>query len=138
MNKVVVRKLDGEVLKGFTGDFSSTRTEFLLTTKEDSLSINQNVYVNELKAIYFVKSFEGDFLRNKLDFIETGLPPKKGYGQRIIVSFADGEEFFGRVEALHTSKDHIGFFIYPLDTTSNIIRAFFLNKAIVGIQHIDS
>ena len=138
MNKVVIRKLDGEVLKGFTGSFSPNKAEFLLTTKEDSLSINQNIYLNELKAIFFVKSFEGDFLRKEPDFTESDLPPKQEYGQRILIKFSDGEKFYGRVEALHTNRGDIGFFIYPIDKSSNIIRAFVFNKAIVAVQHIDS
>lgn len=137
MNKVVVRKLDGEVLKGFTGDFSPNKTEFLLTTREDSLSINQSVYASELKAVFFVKNFDGDFLRKEPDFAEDGLPPKKDYGKRILIKFVDGEKFYGRVEALHADRGDVGFFIYPIDKSSNIIRAFVFNKAIVGLKHMD-
>lgn len=130
MNKIVVRTAAGEIIKGHSGDFSRHKPSFLLSSTDGAIRTNQIIELKDLKAIFFVKSFEGNFLhKRKLYFGNDD-----SYGQKIIVTFKDGEEFIGRVETMHSDPDDSGFFIFPLDSESNIIRAFFLNSAIAGIQ----
>ncbi len=130
MNKVVVRTLTGETIKGYTGDFSRHKPSFLLSSDDGSVRINQIIVLKELKAVFFVKAFDGNFLyKKKLYFDEDS-----SYGKRVVVKFKDGEEFIGRVETMHSDPEDFGFFIFPLDTDSNTIRAFFLNGSIESIQ----
>ncbi len=131
MNKVVVRKLSGEIIKGYTGDFSRRKSSFLLSSKDGSIRTNQIIELKGLKAVFFVKSFDGDFLRKVTPETESS---NSAYGKKVIVSFKDGEEFLGRVETMHSNPEDAGFFVFPQDPNSNIVRAFFMNSAIVGIQ----
>ncbi|OPX28994.1 MAG: hypothetical protein B1H09_06980 [Gemmatimonadaceae bacterium 4484_173] len=130
MNKVVVRTLKGETIKGYTGDFSRSKPSFLLSSDDGSVRINQIIRLKDLKAVFFVKAFDGNFLyKKKLYFDEDS-----SYGKRVVVKFKDGEEFIGRVETMHSDSEYSGFFIFPLDTDSNTIRAFILNGSIESIR----
>ncbi len=130
MNKIVVRTTAGETIKGYSGDFSRHKPSFLLSSADGAIRINQTIELKDLKAVFFVKSFDGNFLHKTKLYFDTDA----SYGQKITVTFKDGEEFIGRVETMHSDPDDSGFFIFPLDSESNIIRAFFLNSAIAGIQ----
>ena len=133
MNKVVVRTTGGDLYKGYTGDFSRKKPSFLLSSNDGTVRINQIIELKDLKAVFFVKSLEGNFFsRDKTPEIEN--TNSTSYGQKVIVSFKDGEEFLGRIESRHSDPADSGFFIFPQDPESNIIRAFVLNDAILGIQ----
>ncbi len=132
MNKVVVHTVRAEILKGYTADFSKDRPGFLLSTEEDGVRINQKIELKDLKAVFFVKSFEGNFLHKTLHTFDD----LSGYGKKVLVKFRDGERFYGRVEVLKPEDQ--GFFIYPLDTESNTIRAFVLKDFISDIRLMDS
>ena len=57
-NKVVARFRDGRIVKGFTHDFNHNKPVFHLTpadNKKELLEINSC----QLKAVFFVKTFEG-------------------------------------------------------------------------------
>ena len=133
MNKVVVRTREGDIYKGFTGDFSRQKPSFLLSSNDGTVRTNQIIELKNLKAIFFVKSLEGNFL-NREKAIDIDKENSTGYGIKVIVSFKDGEEFLGRIESRHSNPEDAGFFIFPQDADSNIIRAFVLNDAIIGIQ----
>ena len=79
-----------------------------------------------------MKSFEGNFLHKTLHTFDD----LSGYGKKVLVKFRDGERFYGRVEVLKPEDQ--GFFIYPLDTESNTIRAFVLKDFISDIRLMDS
>jgi len=131
MNKVVVHTAEGEIVKGFTADFSKDRPTFLLSSKEEGATVNQTIEIRKLKALFFVRSFEGNFLHKTLHtFDETG-----GYGKKVMIKFKDGERFYGRVEVLRPNDQ--GFFIFPLDSASNTIRAFVIKDFIVDVSFID-
>lgn len=131
MNKVVVHTVKGEILKGYTADFSKDRPGFLLTTEEDNIRINQTIELTDLKAVFFVRSFEGNFLHKTLHTFDDLM----GYGKKVMLKFRDGERFYGRVEVLRPEDP--GFFIYPLDNDSNTIRAFVLKDFIADIRILD-
>lgn len=131
MNKVVVHTASGEIIKGFTADFARDKPSFLLTTEEDGLRINQTIQLFELKAVFFVRSFEGNFLHKTVHTFDE----LSGYGKKVMVLFKDGERFYGRVEVLN--PDDPGFFIYPLDTGSNTIRAYVIKEFVDDVRVMD-
>ena len=131
MNKVVVHTAAGEILKGFTADFSSRRSSFLLSTEEDGIRMNQTIELSDLKAVFFVKSFQGNFLHKTLHTFDD----EPAYGKKVMLKFRDGERFYGRVEVLRPEDP--GFFIYPLDKASNTIRAFVIKDFITDIRLMD-
>jgi hypothetical protein len=130
MNKVVVHTALGEVIKGYTGDFASHKPSFLLSSEEGKLRMNQIIELKTLKAVFFVKTFDGNFLHRMVhDFEDITC-----YGKKVAVVFQDGEKLFGRVETLHYDPEHSGFFLFPLDPNSNTIRVFVLNSFIVSVE----
>ncbi|MCK5785461.1 MAG: hypothetical protein KAH54_02760 [Candidatus Sabulitectum sp.] len=133
MNKVVVHTIQGEVFKGFTGDFSKDKPAFLLSSEDGAIRVNQNIKLENLKAIFFVKTFDGDFLHKTMHYFKSD----DAYGKKVLVTFKDGEKFYGRVEAMHSDPEDTGFFIFPLDTSSNTIRAFVINGFVKSVQSMD-
>ena len=56
-NKIVVRFSDGRMLKGHANDFLPSKAEFHVETLEDEISL---INVADLKAVFFVKGYDGD------------------------------------------------------------------------------
>ncbi len=126
-NQVVVHYMDGKVVKGITGDFFPNKNAFHLQDN-DSGEMTQ-INAQNLKAIYFVKSFEGEesFIEQK-DLVRTG------YGRKIQVSFNDGEVQYGYTQGY--SPNRSGFFVTPCDEGSNNIRIFVMTAATEKIQFV--
>ncbi len=130
MNKIVVHTKNGVILKGRTSDFSQRKDIFHLTVLESS-EVAQEISVNDLKAIFFVNDFRGNSLHvESKDFTQAPL-----HGKHVIVSFSDGELFYGVSETIH--KNRIGFFVSPLDPEANTIRAFVINSFIKNIELVN-
>jgi len=89
--KVVLRFVDGRLIKGHLDDFSP-KADFVLLEKESGAK--QRFGVDELKAIFFVRTFEGDKTRSEKKSFENEIPP----GKRVFVKFKDGESMVGYVE----------------------------------------
>ena len=114
LNKVVARFKNGDVKKGVTGDFFPNKFVFHLQLEtKDILEIN----VEELKAICFVKDFEGnkDRTDDYTDEITAG-------GKKIQVVFSDGEELIGYTQGY--TPERSGFFVVPADLENNNERIF--------------
>ena len=127
MNKIVVHWQNGEITKGHSTDFSSSGTIFHLKSMTDPLCV-EKIRLEDLKAVFFVKDFRGDFLH--ADSYDFGKAPVSG--KHIIITFSDGERFYGTSETIH--KDRPGFFIFPIDPEANTIRAFVINSFIENID----
>jgi len=131
-NKIVVRYLDGRLLKGYTGDFLPTKPVFHLAPF-DALPTEKpvQVQVSELKAVFFVKSLTGNRDYNeKLEFT----PGKPVVGRKIRVVFKDGEILVGTTQGYDPSR--IGFFLIPVDPQSNNERCFVVGRATVNVSFI--
>ncbi|NOQ21992.1 MAG: hypothetical protein GQ565_04990 [Candidatus Aegiribacteria sp.] len=127
MNKIVVHWKNGEIAKGNTTDFSSARPTFHLKTMDDPLCVEE-VKLDILKAVFFVKDFEGNSAHEDAhDFSKA-----PACGKHIIITFYDGEKFYGTSETIH--RDRSGFFIFPIDTDANTIRAFVINSFIESVN----
>ena len=119
MNRVVAHFQDGRLLKGVTYDFLPGREAFHLTAAEPVGARPVRVPVAELKAIFFVKSFDGDPQRPKLnDPAAADAAP----GRRIRIVFKDGEVLVGTTQGYNPSRP--GFFVVPVDRGSNNERCF--------------
>ncbi|MEN8207717.1 MAG: hypothetical protein ABFR50_00550 [Candidatus Fermentibacteria bacterium] len=126
MNKIVVHWENGEIGKGYSADFSPVRPTFNLNTQDDPLCV-EKISLNILKAVFFVKDFQGD--RMHVDSHDFSKAPSGEH--HIIISFYDGEKFYGTSEAVH--RDRPGFFIHPIDPDANTIRAFVINSFIESV-----
>ena len=133
-NRVVVRFNDGRILKGYTHDFLPEKDLFHLA--EDTVSGAggiQEIQIPDLKAIFFVKTFNGNKDYNeKKSFKEFNSAAL--HGIKIKVTFTDGEVLCGL--SLGYNKTKKGFFIVPLDPLSNNDRIYIVaastTRVVVG------
>jgi hypothetical protein len=120
MNLVVAHFQDGRVLKGTTSDFFPARPAFHVFEEGRPPGTKPvDVRVADLKALFFVKSLEGD-----PEHQETRDPAKAGTapGRRIRVRFKDGEILVGITQGYDRARP--GFFVVPVDPLSNNERCF--------------
>jgi uncharacterized protein DUF6982 len=117
--KVVIRYTDGRVLRGFVRKRKDTALE---DTLPDSLLVKEsdgkrvNVVASDLKAIFFVKSFEGD--QDYTEFkVFSSRPSGKGVWVR--VRFKDGEVIEGVAPNCIETYSRVLFYITPPDPKSN-------------------
>jgi len=125
MNRIVAHFQDGQLLKGFTTDFLPAKDHFHITGEgEPAGSKPREVKVAELKALFFVKTFEGNPQRHDPAAVaET----RASQGRRIRVVFKDGETVVGTTQGYDRSRP--GFFVVPVDANSNNERCFVVAAA---------
>ena len=129
--KIVVRYVDGDIVKGFTQDFHPSRAQFSLwpsihAAKSDRLVIP----MGRLKAVFFVRDFAGNAgYRKSNTFAGRG-----GHGRRIEVTFLDNETVLGTT--LNYRPDGQGFFLIPADTEGNNSRIFVVASAVRRVRFL--
>jgi len=112
-NRVVVGYKNGKRLKGFTFDFTPGKEIFHVTDPQDDRKITE-VSTNDLKAVFCVKTFEGD-RRRKSDYALENL--KKVPGLKLKVTFLDGEVLYGTTNGYTPGRRN--FFLLPADKNGN-------------------
>jgi small nuclear ribonucleoprotein (snRNP)-like protein len=129
--KVILRCLDGRVIRGYIDDFSASDERVAV---EDESSARQEIGVEELKAIFFVRTFEGNrSYAEKKSFLE-----QVSLGKRVFVKFKDGECMTGYIEGgvpwkrgfFLEPKKGAGFFLLPVDNESNNIKVFVVASSV--------
>lgn len=130
-NLVVARFKDGKMIKGRTFDFSPVKTLFHLLLGEEHEGEIQEIVVEDLKALFFVKSLQGnkDYKEKKM-FDEVN-----GYsmpGLKIKVKFKDGEVIRGITNAYRPGRK--GFFISPVDPQSNNDRIYIVSSSVSRVS----
>jgi hypothetical protein len=125
--KVVLRFLDGRVVKGYTQDFNQTRPSFHFqrNTPENSSNNSILIEVKDLKALFFVKTFEGD---KEYDERKQFIIGELAQGRKVEVTFVDGEIIQGSTVGYDPQRP--GFFLLPVDKRSNNIRIFVVTAAV--------
>lgn len=137
--KVILRFVDGKMLKGFVRDLKLAEDHLFI---EDESSHQLKVRLKELKAIFFVRRFEGDrTYQEKKTF--AGTPPNS---KRVFVKFRDGENMMGFIEGelpwergffLESMKEK-GFYIVPVDEGSNNVKVLIITSAVQDVAMIGS
>ena len=118
-NKVVARFKDGTLIKGHTEDFFPNKKAFHLELLNGK---TVNIETEQLKALFFVKDFEGD--KNRKDSYNDAVP---GGGRKVQIKFKDGESVIGYSQGFSPYRP--GFFVIPADTQSNNERFFVVKSA---------
>lgn len=117
--RVVARFKDGTNMKGTTSDFFPNKAMFhLKSSTGEILDIN----TEDLKAVFFVKSFQGD--KGRRDDYSDAIP---GGGRKVQVTFFDGEILIGYSQGY--SPNRSGFFIAPADRQNNNDRIYVITSA---------
>jgi len=114
--KVVARFRDGRLVRGYTADFHPSKPQLHLSAEPHS-SDTLFLQLSQLKALFFVRDFNGDQMR--VDRHEFGAAPQ---GRKIVVTFNDGETLLG--STLGYRGEGEGFFVQPADPRSNNLRVF--------------
>ncbi len=128
-NRMVAHFVNGTLLKGQTWDFAPSRNTFHLTLTTGGRHIP--VSLKDLKAIFFVRDFEGDS-----NYIHKwNLDCDKAAGKKLMVTFSDGEVLFGTTQGYH--PEDTGFFLYPADPESNNLRVFIINGAVESVEEVE-
>lgn len=125
-NKVVVRFQDGTIMKGYTHDFFPNKEFFHVTTAQGG-DDPREVQVSKLKAVFFVKSFEGNKGHRKADDPVIMDNLKKAAGFKLRIRFIDGEEMYVLTQGYDAARK--GFFVYSKDPDCNWDRAYVVKQA---------
>ncbi len=127
-NAVVAHLMDGKLIKGYSEDFFPNKPTFHIAEVESGNVAE--VEIPQLKALFFVKSLEG----NK-DYEENMEAERAGLGKRIKVRFKDGETIVGYTSGY--SPERAAFFIFPGDPQSNNERIFVVTATTEEVTFID-
>jgi hypothetical protein len=129
MNKVVARCLDNRCIKGFAFDFGPNKDLVHIADQRDSKQITE-IPTSELKAVFFVKTFEGNPRHESPDFSKESLTDVPG--TKLKVTFTDGEVMYGTTNGYSATRP--GFFLIPVDKTGNNIRAYVYRTATESVE----
>jgi len=126
--RVIAKYRTGHMIRGFVENFNPDRTEcnIQLVDEPDQRAL---VHLDELKAVFFVKTFEGDPHYKERKTFKRG---DDTAGRRVRIKFYDGEAMAGTTSTLN--RDRIGFFITPADDKSNNRKVFVIFTATTSIE----
>jgi len=125
---VVAHFLDGRVLKGMTHDFAPGKPSFHLFPAHGAPSRGVTVPVDQLKAVYFVRTFDG----NKDHVNHETFRLERGQGRKVLLTFTDGEALAGFTSGYTPGKS--GYFVIPADPGSNNERIYVLTAAVRKVE----
>lgn len=128
--RVVVRYADGRVLKGYA-DFDPEQPVFRLVPLAEPDAEGIEIPVKDLKALFFVRTFDGDPRHQDSRDLYQARPPET---RKVSVRFRDGEELVGYTRQLDRHRS--GLFFTPLDPGSNNLRVFAVFDALWGVQRL--
>jgi len=129
--KVVVRYIDGRVVKGLSQDFFPNKDRFHVYPADKSSGEAAEILLKELKAVFFVRDFVGNFQYNeRKEYLEGDKPS----GRKIEVMFKDGEVLVGTTLGYDPSRP--GFFLFPADPKSNNVRVFAVTTAVKKVRFL--
>ena len=126
VNKIVVRYRDGKIRKGYTENFFPNKPKFhLRPLGAAGPSDSEEIMLNEVKAVFFVRDFEGNRVYTERKSLLEG---EKTQGRVIEVTFADGEVLVGTTMGYDPRR--AGYFIFPVDPNANNLKIFVVSGAV--------
>lgn len=135
--KVVARFRDGKAVKGYVRDFSIESDT--ITLDDQTTHETHRVPIDELKAVFFVKSFEG--ISEHIERKAFGT--RKPVGRKVFVKFSDKESLVGFIEGdipwdkgfslAKLGEKAKGFFLTPVDGDCNNAKVFVVGSAIQDV-----
>jgi hypothetical protein len=123
---VVVRFLDKRVLKGRIVDFHPNREFFHV--EEPGGAAPTRVEVEGLKAIFFVKTLEG----NPQHVERRAFEERTGTEKKVWIEFSDGEKLAGWSNSFGSARG--GFYVFPADEDSNMEKAYVFRSAVLRLE----
>jgi hypothetical protein len=129
--RVVARYAEGQVLKGYACDFDPDQPSFHLTLAHGSPEEVVEVSLKDLKALFFVRTFEGN---PEYDESKDLYQPRPPGTRKMSLEFHDGEVLVGYT----TGRDarRFGLFVSPLDPMSNNRRVFAVTSSVARMERL--
>jgi hypothetical protein len=128
-NRLVLRYLDGRLLKGYSRDFQPSRGAVHLWSELGGPAESRiTIPLAHLKAVFYVNDFEG----NPAYVSPPSTDQVPTIGRRVTITFVDGEVVRGTT--LSYSEDGPGFFVSPVDGKTNNMKMFVMSGAIRHVQ----
>ena len=128
-SKIVVRYLDGRILKGTTQNFSPLKPTFQLLPAGKPTFVE--VSVSHLKAVFFVRDFLGNKLYRERKKVAEGDKPQ---GRLVEVTCKDGEVLVGSTMGYAPGRP--GFFLHPIDPKTNNTKIFLTSVGVAKVRYI--
>ena len=132
-NKLIVRNKKGEIYYGMCFALNKNATGFHLDLQsKNGLPLNRTLHImfNDIKAVFYVKSFDGRF--NPEEYPQDTIPRNPP----VAIEFEDGETVLGR--PVHASwREEPRFFIMPEEQDSNNIMILVERSAVASIHDLD-
>lgn len=130
--KIVIRYADGRLIKGFTSDFFPNKPVFhVQSIRSQPTDKGVEVYVKDLKAVFFVKDFTGNREYHEDKRFAEGQQPS---GRKVEVTFVDDEVIVGSTLGYEPSRP--GFFVTPVDPKSNNLRMFIISQCVAKFRYL--
>lgn len=123
---VVVRYLDGSMVKGVTEDFIPGGESFTVIQHDEHKVPIQSF--EGVKAVFFVKNLEG----NRMYDEHKDFALANQFGRKTVVFFCDKEEMCGYTLIGHTDQPQ--FFLFPVDPKSNNAKVYVIKESVVDIK----
>lgn len=130
-NKVVARYRDGRTIKGASLDIDAGRPICHVRTPEGK---TVEVQLKDLKALFFVRSLEGNSAHVE-DLTPDPQDPRSRGARLVALKFEDGEVMVGLTIRYPPNRPF--FFILPVDPKSNNIRTLVNREAIASMEAVD-
>lgn len=127
--RLVVRTANGETLYGICFALNVKGEGFhldLVDRKGEPLNMTKRVFFRDLKAVYYVKSFDGNYDHN------ISYRDPRSEGAAVVIEFKDGEVLRGHTFNTY-SLEQPRFYIIPEDADSNNISVLVERAAVAGI-----
>jgi hypothetical protein len=129
--RVVAHFLGGRLVKGYTYDFDQEKDRFNIYPDEEQVD-GAEILLQDLKAVFFVKSLTGDPSYCCPDFCEKDV--KSLSGMRLKVCFSDGECMYATTRGYSPARK--GFFILPLDPQDNNSCIYVVRTSTTSVEVI--
>ena len=126
-SNIVLHYVDGLIRKGATADFFPNKEMFHVIDVSKGGIIK--VKPDDLKAVFFVKNFDGNPSYTDKNNVE-----RIGIGKKIQVHFKDGEMLIGYTQGYSESRR--GFFVLPCDPNSNNEKVYVVSAATNRINFV--
>ena len=129
--RVVAEYANGQIIRGYTLNFFPHKDRFHVIPIEKPSDKPIEVLINQLKAVFVVKDFNGDpQYTERKGYMEGDTP----YGTTLEVTFKDDEVVVGSGMGIDLKRQ--GFFISPPDPKSNNLRVFVVCSALKRIRQL--
>jgi hypothetical protein len=129
-HRLVVRYVDGQLLRGYSNDFHPEGAHLHLCPAVQCAAAEcLLVPIARLKAVFFVKSLQGDPYR-----VDANTFDHDPRARKLEVTFRDGEVMLG--STMNYKPNGHGFFLQPASSRSNNIRIYVVTPAIRHMRFV--